>query len=154
MIIQISVTFLWIHKFALENIGIHCLRFCVNIRSNRESISGVATVWKYDKCITFSRDLLVHAMGELGSQRFNPVEFSFEPNGRFSSLSVALIRNLFNWIENQIFCCPKTNIVCIIEMPEYWTIFIYIDMWLNILSFKQRPVSPTYLSPQAIHSMI
>ena len=28
------------------------------------------------------------------------------------------------------------------------------DMWLNILSFKQRPVSPTYLSPQALHSMI
>ena len=28
------------------------------------------------------------------------------------------------------------------------------DMWLNILSFKQRPVSPTYLSTQALHSMI
>ena len=28
------------------------------------------------------------------------------------------------------------------------------DMWFNILSFKQRPVSPTYLSPQALHSMI
>ena len=28
------------------------------------------------------------------------------------------------------------------------------DIWINILSFKQRPVSPTYLSPQALHSMI
>ena len=28
------------------------------------------------------------------------------------------------------------------------------DMWLNILSFKQQPVSQTYLSPQALHWII
>ena len=61
------VTFMWAHKLVLKYIEIHCLQFCVNIPSNVESFSAIATVQKYDKYNTFSRDFVVHAMGELGA---------------------------------------------------------------------------------------
>ena len=57
---EIFVTFIWAHKLALKYTGIHCLQFCVNILSKFEGFYGIATVWKCDEYIAFSRDFVVH----------------------------------------------------------------------------------------------
>ena len=80
----------------------------------------------------FYRDSVVHAMGEFGALSFYPMKFSFEPK-RFSSLGITLIRNLFNRIEKHILFCPETNIISIRKMSGYWTIFISIDISIDLI---------------------
>ena len=121
-----SVDFYFLVGTHLKYIGIHCLQFCVNIPSNFEGFSGIATVEKCDKYIMFSHDFVVDTMRELGAKSFNPMKFSFEPK-KFCSLGITLIRNLFKWIEKHIIFHLKTKNFSIIKIPEYWTIF---SKWL------------------------
>ena len=51
---------------------------------------------------------------------------------KFNSLGITLIWNSYNQIENQIFFRPKTNIIFIIKMPGYRTLFISLDVWYVI----------------------
>ena len=72
-------------------------------------------------------------------------------------LCITLIGNLLYWMLNHVLLfSSEASIICIIEMPRYWTIFTSTDIWFVIKHsiFKQRPVPPSYLSPQALYSMI
>ena len=57
-----------------------------------------------------------------------------------------------------LYSAPKQKLSALLECldTEAFSFLWISDVWLNILSFKQRPVSPTklHVSPQALHSMI
>ena len=89
---------------ALKNIGTYCLQSCVNIASNFEGFSGIATVWVWWKCnkyITFSR---CSCDAGIGCLKFWSNEVFFKPK-RFSSLGISLI----NLIKKHILFHPKTK---------------------------------------------
>ena len=111
-----------------------------------------------ENVINISRFLrfFIHSMGKLGAQCFNPMKFTFELQ-LIVSLCITLIGNLSYGVQDHILFSSEANIICIIEMPNLTGAFLFIrisDMWLNILSFKQRRVSPIYSSLQALPSKI
>ena len=140
MVSHISVIFIWAHKFALEYIGIYSSQFCVNIPSNFERISGIATVWKCYLYITFSRNLVVHTMVNWVLKVLIKWRF-FEPKKfNFGGLPWSWICSI--GYRNNFFAAPKQILFALSKCLDTWPpIFPLIkDMWLNILSFKKRPV--------------